>query len=96
MSEMEYVYTGGISDLLNSDVWYASVDEVQRFGRDLLVSGYLEDHRTSADYDRADALLDYFDKPHHWNKQHAWWVANSWADDWEMWELGHNTNWEIT
>ena len=81
-------------------LWYTSFSEVLRFGRDLLHSGYLEAHNTNDDfdraYDRADALLNYFQSPHHWNVAHAWWVANDWPDDAESWERGHDTGWEIT
>jgi len=84
-----------INDILNA--WYASSDEVVRFGRDLLHSGYLETHNAIDDeWDRADALLQYFEKPHHWNRVHAWWDANEWPDDAASWEHGHDTAWEVS
>ena len=82
-----------LNEIMNA--WYGSSDVVVRFGRDLLNSGHLDTYAGSDGYDRADALLDYFEKPHHWNKEHAWWVANEWPDDWETWERGRDTNWAV-
>ena len=82
-----------ITDIINA--WYASTDEVNRLGRDLLASGYLKDHNVTADYTEAEALLDFMEKPHYWNRVHAWWVANEWPDDAESWERGQATGWEI-
>ncbi len=75
------------------NIWFASSDEVVRFGRDLLHNGRFASEERGGE---ADNLLNYFDKPHHWNQEHAWWVANDWPDDAESWERGHDTAWEIT
>ena len=73
-----------ISDLINA--WYASTDEVNRLGRDLVAGGMLT---TTTD------VLAFFDKPWHWDAEHAWWVANEWPDDQATWEQGENDEWEI-
>jgi len=85
-----------INEILNA--WYTSNDEVVRFGRALMEGGTfdaLRPNRTDQ-YTMADNLLDYFNKPYHWNAEHAWWVANDWPDDAESWERGHDSSWEIS
>ena len=80
-----------ISDLINA--WYASTDEVNRLGRDMV---------SAQRFVRADAgealsdLLAYFEKPWHWNAEHAWWVANEWPDDAATWEQGEDDEWETS
>lgn len=83
-----------ITEIANA--WYASTDEVQRLGRDLLHGGMFDTDTMYDDYGKAERLLDYFDKPHHWDKAHAWWVANDWTDDPATWDRGRDTHWEIT
>ena len=82
-----------IADLINA--WYASSDEVWRFGRAILNSGFLQAHNTSLDYDRADALLEYFQAPWHYDTVHAWWVANDWTDNEGEWERGQDEGWAV-
>jgi len=90
-----------INKILNA--WYTSNDEVLRFGRDLLDGGMFD--ADSGTYDRfgfdverttASNLLNFFEKPHHWDREHAWWVANDWPDDVKSWERGLEAKWEIT
>jgi len=87
-----------ITDILNA--WYSSSDEVVRFGRDLLHGGMFDmfDVPISSPGAREAAyrLLNYFEKPWHWDREHAWWVANDWPDDVESWERGLEAKWEIT
>ena len=87
-----------INEILNA--WYVSFDEVTRFGRDLYVAGVFDREHdydcVDDDHIEASTMLEDFEKPWHWNRQHAWWVANEWPDDAESWERGHDTGWEIT
>jgi len=84
-----------INEILNA--WYTSNDEVNRLARDLLVSEDFENLSDPTDpVSLANIVLDYFNKPYHWNAEHAWWVANDWPDDAESWERGHDSSWEIS
>ncbi len=82
----------------NSDsmsVWYTSYYEVVRFGRDLLKGGMFVPTTMFDEFGEAEHLLDYFEKPWHWSRRHAWWVANDWPDDTESWERGQEADWVI-
>jgi len=80
-----------INDILNA--WYGSTDEVNRMARDMLHAG--EFNRVRGTEFEANNLLDFIEKPHHWNAEHAWWIANEWPDDEASWERGREREWEI-
>ncbi len=79
--------------------WYESDDEVYNLGRDMLKAGMFEQQETGvfgpSTSSEAENLLEYFNKPYHWNKEHAWWVATEWPDDWTTWDLGKDSNWKV-
>jgi len=78
-----------IADLI--DAWYASNEEVHNLGAAMLRAGMFR-HDTTPE---AELLLEYFDKPWHWDKEHAWWVANDWTDDEDEWERGQDEGWAV-
>ena len=82
------------TDILNA--WYGSTDEVNRMARDMVRGGMFDGHGSFGDGDARDTaynLLDFLEKPWHWNAEHAWWVANDWPDDVASWERGQNIKW---
>lgn len=66
--------------------WTASDDEVVAFARDMVAADFI---------DTVDGLLEFFEKPWHWDREHAWWVANGRPDTWEMWDKGVDGDWEV-
>ncbi len=78
--------------------WYASTEEVWSFGRDMVKAGQFDapanitEHRAR---EAASNLLDYFEKPWHWEREHAWWVASGRPDHEAAWEQGANMEWEV-
>ena len=83
-----------ITDIINA--WYASTDEVNRMAHDMLEGGLFDTELSREDsHAVADNLMDFMDKPWHWDREHTWWVANEWPDDAESWERGQATDWEI-
>ena len=69
-----------------TDGWIASSDEVWAFARDMVSAHFI---------DTAEGLLDYFEKPWHWEREHAWWVANDRPDSWAVWDLGVDSGFEV-
>ena len=69
-----------------TDGWIASSDDVHAFGRDMVEAGFIYD---------LDELLSYFEKPWHWESEHAWWVANGRPDSGEIWEQGDDSGFVI-
>ena len=82
-----------ITDIINA--WYASTDEVNRMARDMLLGDMFYADDTTEPRGVAHNMLEFFDKPWHWDREHAWWVANEWPDDAESWERGRDMEWEI-
>jgi hypothetical protein len=66
--------------------WISSSDEVTRFARDMVEANYIT---------TIDGLLDYFEKPWHWDREHKWWVAAEWPDTPEAWETADNADFEV-
>ena len=66
--------------------WTASDDEVVAFARDMVAADFIT---------TADGLQEYYEKPWHWNREHEWWVANDRPDNWETWDKGIDTDWEV-
>ena len=75
------------------EAWYAGYEAVFVFGSVLLEGGRFFGTDMIGE---ADNLLAYFEKPWHWDRQHAWWVSvgrpmevrhDTWdaaeANDWE-------------
>ncbi len=78
-------------------VWYTSSEEVWMFGN-VMLGAHVFDVASpdfAARNTTADNLLDYFEKPWHWTRQHAWWMANDRTDDVAKWELGRDAEWEV-
>jgi len=72
--------------------WYASSDEVYAFGDAMVGAGRFYDPDTD---DALDSLLRYFEKPWHYDHQHAWWVVNDRTVDALVWEDGEEADWEV-
>jgi hypothetical protein len=72
------------------------------FGRSLLKGGMFDALPNARLYsnerarEAANNLLDYFEKPWHWSREHAWWMANDRTDDPDKWELGRDAEWEVS
>jgi hypothetical protein len=79
-----------ITDIINA--WYASTDEVNRMARDMNTAGVFYNPNPQQ---AIDSVLEFMDKPWHWDREHAWWVANEWPDDYDSWERGRDTDWEV-
>ena len=69
-----------------TDGWIASADEIWAFARDMVSAQFI---------DSAEGLLDYFEKPWHWEREHAWWVANGRPDSWAVWDKGVDSKFEV-
>ena len=69
-----------------TDGWIASADEVTAFGRDMIEAEFI---------DSVAGLQEYYEKPWHWEREHAWWIANGRPDTWEMWGKGIDDDWEV-
>lgn len=66
--------------------WVDSYDEVVAFARDMVAGLFLH---------TAEDVIEYLDKPWHWEREHAWWVANARPDSWEEWERGIDEEFEV-
>lgn len=64
--------------------WQNSPDEVARFARDMVHSGYMT---------AIDSLVEYIEKPRKWSKEHAWWEANGESDEASVWAYGMTHEW---
>lgn len=74
---MTYATSNSRSRLIQAaEYWTSQYAEVVAFGRDLLRGGILED---------ADDLQEYYEKPHHWNSEYAWWDSHGRPDTVEAW-----------
>ena len=67
--------------------WTNDYEEVTAFGRDMVAAIFLVG---------IDDLQEYYEKPWHWQREHAWWVANERPDTWEAWDKGIDTEFEVT
>ena len=66
--------------------WTNSEDEVLAFARDMVTVDFIT---------TIENLLDFFEKPWKWDREHAWWVANGRPDTGEAWEIGEETDFEV-
>jgi len=67
--------------------WIGDYDEVVAFARDMVASDFI---------DSADGLQEYYEKPWHWEREHAWWVANARPDSRDVWEQGADEGFEVS
>ena len=56
--------------------WAGDEAQVINFARDLIRVGVLRD---------AEAVLEYFEKPQGWSRDHEWWMAHGCTDDPDRW-----------
>ena len=75
--------------------WYAGYEEVYTFGSLLLDGGRF--FGAEGIDGEADNLLAYFEKPWHWDRVHAWWVANDRPTELldDGWDTAEANDWEI-
>ena len=84
--------TRQLREILNA--WYSGADEVYAFGSALLDGGRF--FGAEGVHGEADNLLAYFEKPWHWDRQHAWWVANDRPTELldDEWDTAEANDWE--
>ena len=56
--------------------WYSHEDQVVAFGRDLVTADVIS---------TTTGLLEYFEKPHAWNREHDWWETHGRTDNPDDW-----------
>ena len=56
--------------------WYRDQEEVVAFARDMIAAGVLEG---------SSGVLEYFEKPFGWQREHDWWENNGRTDDPDLW-----------
>ena len=56
--------------------WYSHEDQVVAFGRDLLAGNVISS---------TTGLLEYFEKPWHWQPEHDWWETHGRTDNPNDW-----------
>ena len=66
--------------------WISNSEEVHSFARDMVEADYITEPST---------LLDYFEKPYKWSREHTWWVANDRPDSWETWFDGETAGFKV-
>ena len=64
--------------------WHRSRHEVWQFARDMHKAGMFGVCDDVCD--PADLMLDYFQTPWAWNKEHQWWEDNGRPDDFVTWD----------
>ena len=56
--------------------WTHDRTQVVNLARDLVKVGVLSD---------AETVLEYFDEPFNWNREHEWWMAHACTDNPDQW-----------
>lgn len=75
--------------------WISSSDEVNALARVLLDAGEF-DSQSADPRAIAENVLEFMEKPHHWDAEYRWWVANNRTYNLELWEDGRDKDWEVT
>ena len=65
--------------------WYRDQEEVVAFARDMIAAGVLQG---------SSGVLEYFEKPYGWGREHDWWEENNRTDDRDLWAQGEVDGWE--
>ena len=66
--------------------WIDNQEEVTAFARDMVTAIFLH---------TAEDVIEFLEKPWHWQAEHDWWLANDRPDTWEAWEQGIDDKFEV-
>ena len=66
--------------------WVCDDNEVVAFARVMVDVGYIDD---------VDLLMDYFEEPHKWSREHEWWDHQGRTDNPDQWDAAQRVGWDV-
>ena len=74
-----------VNQRMRERAWAQDKDTVDALASAMVYVDYITD---------ASILLDYFEKPYNWHREHDWWEENNRTDDRDLWAQGEVDGWE--